>query len=184
MADTAKITITNETIRAELIRQAREDYEEEALEGLDKLSAESKQKHNRSHTPYVTRDIVKDAVPGSWCSCAYNIALRAIPGVFAAITMRRVVHTLEKDEHGNWVIYDFSTPTLASQRIMAFDKLKGMPEHMISIKPFPPSWRRENAKKTKAKSAKNPNRKVIKRHQAPRELQRAASLRDFMNGKS
>jgi hypothetical protein len=182
MGDTARVTINMETIRAELIRQAREDYDEETLKGLEKLPATSRQKHKRYHTPYVTKDIVAKARPGSWCTCAYNIALRAMPGVFAAITMRRVVHTLEKDEHGNWAIYDFATPPLAAERILEFDKLKGMPEHMISIKPLPRSWHREVSAKTKAKSAKNKNRKVIKRAQKPRDLQRTVALRDFMNG--
>lgn len=182
MSDTARVTINNETIMAELIRQAREDYSEKELIGLDKLSPVSRQKHKRYHTPYVTKDIVAKAVPGSWCNCAYNIALRAMPGVFGAITMLRVVHTLEKDENGKWVIYDYSTPTLAAERILKFDQLKGMPEHMISIKPFPKSWYRENNNKIKKKSAANKNRKIIKRAQKPKALQRAVSLRDFLNG--
>lgn len=182
MTDTARVTINAETIRAELIRQAREDYDEKSLAGIDKVSPISRQKHKRYHTPYISKDIAKQGKPGSWCSCPYNIALRAMPGVFAAITMQRVVHTLEKDEQGNWTIYDYATPQLAAQRILNFDKLKGMPEHMISIRPLPRSWHREVSRKTKAKSMKNPNRKIIKRAQKPRSLQRAANLRDFMNG--
>lgn len=182
MNATTRITINAETIRAELIRQAMQDYPPESLVGLEKLSSETKQKHKRHHTPYVTKDIVKNAVPGSWCNCAYSMALRTMPGIFAAITMRRVTHTLEKDEHGNWAIYDYSTARLAAERILNFDALKGMPEHMISLKPFPPSWRRENGRKHSQKSRAKKDRKIIKRAQLPRELQRTVTLRDFMNG--
>jgi hypothetical protein len=181
MTDTAKIAINSETIKAELLRQAREDYDAKTLAGIDDVPAASRQKHKRYHTPYVTKDIVNAATPGSWCTCAYNIALRATPGIFGAITMRRVVHTLEKDERGNWTIYDFATPQLAAQRILDFDKLQSMPEHAISLRPLPPSWHREKSKKVKAKSKKNPNRKIIKRHRQPRDLERVAALRDFLN---
>src|ERR1700676_4386114 len=92
-----KITINSESIRAELIRQARELYPTSVLRGIDKVPAKSIQKHNRHRTPYISSEIIGESRPGACGYCPAANGLRArgpnglpLLGIYGALVMLHI----------------------------------------------------------------------------------------------